>query len=267
MDSGSALAAIHRRFARADAELANGFAEHVTMGAEAMLTLGVDPAVVLAWAGRHDPVPTTAGSPLDVSRDQIARELAAEDDWTSVLRHHVRSLVGQLDAHLFHGLIRTAHATRALHDHDGPDARAELAAGLAAWTVWASGRHDAAPSPAADPRLEIVDAARRGAGAFVTTPSIFTLHAVTAPMAYLLVADHLDEDTHAIAAAVFARTHERYAAHIPGDSRAVAPTTDELAGLAQRWDAHPAKLVEASLRGYAHEGDQVFLDAAAAVLR
>jgi len=34
--------------------------------------------------------------------------------------------------------------------------------------------------------------ARRGAAAFVATPSIFTLHAVTAPMAYLLLGQHLD---------------------------------------------------------------------------
>jgi hypothetical protein len=90
--------------------------------------------------------------------------------------------------------------------------------------------------------------ARRGAGAFVATPSIFTLHAVTAPMAYLLVADHLDADTHAVAAAVFARTHRRHPVPPVRTDHAVVPTVAELARLTRQWDAHPAKLVEAALR-------------------
>jgi hypothetical protein len=257
---------IHRRFASTEAELANGFAEHATMGAEAMLTLGLDPAAVLAWADRHDPVPVADGSPLDIARDAITRELA-DGDWAAVVRRHVAPLAGRLDAHLFHGLIRTAHATRALQDHDDPDARIELAAGLAAWTVWAGGgEREAAPATAADPLADILEMARRGAGAFVATPSIFTLHAVTAPMAYLLVADHLDADTHAVAAAVFARTHRRHPVPPARTDHAAAPTAAELAKLTRQWDAHPAKLVEAAMRGHARTGDNVFLDAAASMM-
>ena len=256
---------IHGRFANAEAELANGFAEHTTMGAEAMLTLGLDPAAVLAWADRHDPVPVTDGSPLDVARNAIARELA-DGDWASVLRRHVAPLAERLDAHLFHGLIRTAHATRALQHHDDPSARVELAAGLAAWTVWAGDEREVTRSTAADPLAEILEMARRGAGAFVATPSIFTLHAVTAPMAYLLVADHLDAHTHAVAAAVFVRTHRRHPVPPVRADHAVEPTAVELTKLTRQLDAHPAKLVEAALRGLALSGDAAFSDAVATMM-
>jgi hypothetical protein len=260
------MAIVHRRFARAEAELANGFAEHATMGAEAMLTLGLDPAAVLAWADRHDPVPVAGGSPLDVARDAIARELS-DEDWRAVLRRHVAPLAGRLDAHLFHGLIRTAHATRALEHHDDPDTRTELAAGLAAWTVWAAaGEQEVTPSITADPIAEILEMARRGAGAFVATPSIFTLHAVTAPMAYQLVAEHLDADTHAVAAAVFARTHRRHPAPPVRVGPRTAPGATELSNLTRQWDAHPAKLVEAALRGHASTGDAAFLDAVSTMM-
>jgi hypothetical protein len=256
---------IHQRFSNAEVELANGFAEHTTMGAEAMLALGLGPADVLAWADRHDPLPVADSSPLLAIRNAIGRELA-EDEWTSVLRRRVEPLAARLDAHLFHGLIRTAHATRALQHHDDPDGRMELAAGLAAWTTWAGDEHEVAGSTGADPLGEIVEMARRGAGAFAATPSIFTLHAVTGPMAYLLLADYLDADTHAVAAAVFDRTHRRHPAPRPRPEHAAVPTTAELVKLTQQWDAHPAKLVEAAVRGYANTGDAVFLDAVATMM-
>lgn len=265
VERNQVMAIIHRRFANAEAELANGFAEHATMGAEAMLTLELDPATVLAWADRHHPLPTTDRSALSVARAEIERELAA-NDWVSVLRNRVALLAARLDAHLFHGLIRTAQAARALRRDDGPDGRSELATGLAAWTVWAGDKHGVAPSTAADPLAEILESARRGASAFATSPSIFTLHAVTAPMAYLLLAEYLAADTHAIAAAAFARTHRRHPVPPARLAPAVVPTASELAKLAQHRDAHPAKLVEAALRGYARSGDATFLDAVATMM-
>ncbi len=112
-----------------------------------------------------------APSPGRTVRDAIASELAG-GDWCEVLGRHVGFLVDRLDAHLFHGLIRTAHAARALRDHDGPEARAELASGLAAWTVWAAETGaEVAPSPATDPLGEILELARRGAAAFVAQRS------------------------------------------------------------------------------------------------
>jgi hypothetical protein len=50
MDRVEAMAVVHGRFAEAEPELSTAFAEHATMGAEAMLTLGLDPASVVACA-------------------------------------------------------------------------------------------------------------------------------------------------------------------------------------------------------------------------
>ncbi|MFN0091452.1 MAG: hypothetical protein ACKVWR_14475 [Acidimicrobiales bacterium] len=181
-------------------------------------------------------------------------------------------MVDQLDAHLFHGLIRTAHAVRSLQGVDDQPRRAELAAGLASWVAWAL-VPAGAPQPEADtattaaPLAVVLDAARRGAGAFAAKPTIFTLHAVTAPMAFLLLAEHVDESIHARAAAAFARTHHGHG-QPPARAGEPTPTPDPaaIARLAQRWDAHPAKLIEAALRGHTLTGDVVFLDAAAAML-
>ena len=100
--------------------------------------------------------------------------------------------------------------------------------------------------------------ARRGAAAFVTTPSIFTLHAVTAPMAYLLIADHVDDDTQAIAATVFTHTHRRHLSAPLRPSDGQSAGSSDLSVLARRWDAHPAKLVEAAQRGHGLTCDVVF---------
>jgi hypothetical protein len=247
--------------------LPNGFAEHTTMGAEAMLTLGLGPAAVLTWADGHEPVPVPDRSPLMITRTAITNELA-DGDWRLVLRQHVAALVGRLDAHLFHGLIRTAHAARALDMHDDIHARAELAAGLAVWTVWAGeAPRDPATSAADDPQAEILEMARRGAAAFAAAPSIFRLHAVTAPMAYLLIAEHLDATADAVAASVFSATHRRHPVPPPRSADRQEPDPAAMSALARRWDAHPAKLVEAALRGHARSGDAAFLDAAAAMMK
>jgi hypothetical protein len=262
----AAMARVHERFADAEPELANGYAEHATMGAEAMLTLGLDPAAVVSWAFQHEPVPVPEGSQLRVVRDSIAAELR-DGDWRVVLRMRAGDLVDRLDRHLFHGLIRTAHAVRALERRDGAEARAELAMGLAAWRSWAGPeRHAVTPSAAADPLAEVLEFARRGAAAFAAKPSIFTLHAVTAPMDYLLIADHLDESVHVVAAGLFANTHKRHVAVAARADDRPAPSPELLAGLLHRWDAHPAKLVEAALRGRALSGDAAFGDAVAAMI-
>jgi hypothetical protein len=44
------------------------------------------------------------------------------------------------------------------------------------------------------------------------------------------------------------------------------PTATELAKLTRHWDAHPAKLVEAAMRGLALSGDAAFSDAVATMM-
>lgn len=272
MDASVARHTVQARFATADPELPNGFAEHTPMGVDALLALGLDPDAVVAWAARHDPVPLGPATPVAAHRAQIVGELERLA-WDEVLRRHTAGLAGRLDAHLFHGLIRTAHAVRGLRAGPHPAGLGELATALAAWHAWAERDGDpgepAAGQPSGAEAAElVVDAARRGAVACAARPSIFTIHAVTAPMAFLLLADLLDDTTVAAAAGAFARTHARYAAPAepsPPPGRTTPPGPDRLASLLDRWDAHPAKLTEAALRGFEATGDVVFLAAVEAV--
>jgi hypothetical protein len=90
---------------------------------------------------------------------------------------------------------------------------------------------------------------------------------MTAPMAHLLLAEHLDPALNALAAAAFERTHRRHAAHPTRvDDRPFAHS-ERLTTLADQWDAHPAKFVEAAKRGHDLTGDAVFVDAANAMIR
>jgi DNA-binding transcriptional regulator YdaS (Cro superfamily) len=243
------------------------------MGAEALLRLGVDPASVSSWVERHQPQPLPADSPVAIGRAVIAEELATAD-WRQVAQRHVEQLIGRLDVHLFHGLIRTAHAVRALEIHEDQAGRDELAMALAAWRQWAGADAQVpwrSPAPASStPVVEgaVLEAARRGAVAFVAKPTIVTIHAVTAPMAYLLLGYLCDPSGQQRAAEVFSRTHQAYPDELgQAPPRTLQrPTPAQLQPLAQRWDAHPAKLVEAALRGYDSSGEVVFLQAIAVML-
>ena len=272
MDASAIRQAVNQRFGDANPELPNGFAEHTPMGVDALLALGLQPDAVLAWAARHEPVAIGPGEPVALRRAAIHAELERLP-WDDVLRRHLAQLAPHIDAHLFHGLIRTAHAVRGLQAHIAHGGVAdetglnELATGLAAWHVWAGdpAELDGAPAAADAGALDaVLDAARRGAGACAAKPSIVTIHAVTAPMAFLLLADLLDDGTVAAAAQAFGRTHARYPAPAPSD-RSDRPGADRLVSLLDRWDAHPAKLSEAALRGFDVTGDGVFLDAMEAI--
>jgi hypothetical protein len=67
-------------------------------------------------------------------RELILAELRAED-WKDVVRRWVPRFVPGLPAVATHGVIRTAHAARALGARDNEVRRAELATGLAYWAV------------------------------------------------------------------------------------------------------------------------------------
>jgi len=88
----------------------------------------------------------------------------------------------------------------------------------------------------------------------------------SAPMAYLLIADHLDETANATAAGVFARTHRRHPEPPARRDHRPGPDPSRLARLGHQWDAHPAKLVEAALRGHRLTGDAAFGDAVAGMM-
>jgi hypothetical protein len=135
-----------------------GFAFHGPMGAEALSTLGHDD-LVAGWAEeyktRHDPIdapprfdPLDAADPMswrpalgDPRRATDWAELFGgqlrDQPWSAVARHWVPQLLpGQAGA-LTHGLIRVAHAVRAMPAEGPPSALLldELARGLAYWAA------------------------------------------------------------------------------------------------------------------------------------
>ncbi|HUB94898.1 MAG TPA: questin oxidase family protein [Stellaceae bacterium] len=135
-----------------------GFAEHGTMVAETISTLGFHDEV-LPWVEgaeknrRHIPAPP-ASAPIEGGdegawRDALGatkrvtdwlgffRRALAERPWQEVLGSWLPILIPGYAGGLTHGLIRTAHAVRAFPEGAAPSAleRDELARGLAYWAA------------------------------------------------------------------------------------------------------------------------------------
>lgn len=258
-----------------------GFIDHTVMGAEALVGLGLGEQVD-GWRARSRPRPfeaPVAGIAIETDWRQALGRRENFGDWIAyfdrilaarpfaeVLATWVPRLAHDPGALLFHGVIRTGHATRALEHADTPARRRELARALALWAIGVRAAPPDAPAGEAD-LATILDYARRGAAAYVRSPNIVALHHVTGPMGYMLLGQHLDGAAHGVASAGFARSHAR----LSGDAGAAtgsAPVFEraQIDALARQGDVHAIKLTEAAFRAHAATGDPVFLHAAAAVL-
>jgi hypothetical protein len=127
-----------------------GLANHGPMAAEALAHLGREDAIA-DWAEQYrrrlEPAPPPADRPL--SEEDWPDALGQEErfpDWLALFEREVAdrppvAVVGEWAPRLLpgtigaatHGLIRTAHAVRALAAADTPPRRLELANGLAFW--------------------------------------------------------------------------------------------------------------------------------------
>jgi len=265
------------------------FIDHATMGAEALVALGLGHKVS-DWISRHRvrryEAPSAGVSISSAWKEAVGRK-ECHGDW---LRHLESELNGNrfenvlaawterfahdVGAFLFHGLIRTAHAARALRHKDTQERRGELARGLA---LWAIGIKSPPPNdlPAretgVDATAEIMQCARAGAVTFVRKSTIPNLHLVTGPMAYMMISHHLDSRVHDTAMLAFRRTHAKAIGALEPDRREALsepiPSLDQahLEALAEGTNAHPIKLTEAALRAYRATGDDLFLKAAGKV--
>ncbi|MCA9506144.1 MAG: DUF4243 domain-containing protein [Myxococcales bacterium] len=167
------------RFRIVGLEYADGLSNHGPMAAEALVGLGhqalipalVDvyaPRLPAARAGRvlSEAEQASARGRVEHAADQVATfeaRLEAAADWRDVIAREVPPLLPGLFAATGHGLLRTAHAIRALEREDSALRRGELARGLAHW----SSRYQTLPghpppssAPPADPatlavRLEV----------------------------------------------------------------------------------------------------------------
>jgi hypothetical protein len=127
-----------------------GLANHGPMAAEALAHLGREEAIadwVEHYRTRLEPAPPPAERPL--SEEDWPQALGEEDrfaEWLTLFEREVAdrppvAVVGEWAPRLLpgavgaatHGLIRTAHAVRALGASDTPPRRLELANGLAFW--------------------------------------------------------------------------------------------------------------------------------------
>jgi len=134
-------------------EVAGGVApNHGPMAAEALVSLGCDD-IVVAWADRYrrqlgamspPSSPVTAGGwaqalgAIDRFADWVAffRAQLAEAPWRVVFREWIGRLLPATPSAGAHGLIRTAHALRALADTETALRVEELGVALAYWAAY-----------------------------------------------------------------------------------------------------------------------------------
>ena len=149
-----------------------GLANHGPMAAEALVHLGREDAIadwVEHYRTRLDPAPPPAARPL--SEEEWPQALGREAQfpaWLTLFEREVAdrppvAVVGEWVPRLLpgaigaaaHGLIRTAHAVRALAAADTPPRRLELANGLA---FWASTYHELPGPPLLIGKEDVPDA-------------------------------------------------------------------------------------------------------------
>src|SRR5262245_63471473 len=134
-------------------EVAGGVApNHGLMAAEALVALGRDD-IVVAWAERYrrklnamppskSPITTKdwaeALGAIDRFADWVAffRTQLSEAPWGAVFREWIGTLLPATPSAGAHGLIRTAHALRALEDAETPLRIEELGVALAYWSAY-----------------------------------------------------------------------------------------------------------------------------------
>jgi hypothetical protein len=264
------------------------FVSHAAMACEALSTLGLDDviddwveyfeaslvaapsAVPPVWHGDFDWEGLVGDSRLLPQWLGYFDASIAEEGWPTVVEQWVPRLMPGLASALFHGVIRTSHAVRAIDRADTPARRAELVRGLANWATWfrpgpevvSTGRRD-------DPAQAALRAAAVGARCYVARPTIVDLHGVTGAMAVELLTHHIPPADADDAVGQLAAEHQDlYRGVVPVEDRDLDPTgwDDDLArAAAESGDPHQVKLVEACRRGFEIIGDAGFLEASRTV--
>ncbi len=196
-----ALARIH---AHAD-EDDRGFTSHAPMVVDALVALDradrIEPfldAYLPAFA-EIDP----ARDPVEAAARTWIEAHGAADDWATVLDAELRSLAPSVFSAATHGLIRAAHATRMLAEHDNAVRRHELARALAYWRATEASL-PGEPGSAAEPDLTadrliadlvVVPNEQRNFGLFTEGVKVLPEHAPFGEtVSRLVVPDRVDGD-------------------------------------------------------------------------
>jgi Questin oxidase-like len=270
-----------------DFEVPNRFVNHAPMACEALDALGLD-SLIGEWVRGFESFlgqavqPVPSGWPRGFDwKDRLGdyrllpewmgyfERAIAGDGWPTVVRTWVPRLMPGLVAALFHGVIRTSHAVRAIDHVDTPARRAELARALGNWAAWFSpGQPVEEARGADDPGSAALAAAAAGARCYVTAPTIFNLHGVTGAMAVHLLSDHLSTPEAAAAARQLQAEHRSLYRGVPPMAEAGLTEhwdDDVMVAASQSHDSHQIKLTEACHRGFVMTGDLGFAAAAQTV--
>lgn len=165
-----ALARLHRTDVEFASGRTDGLSNHGPMAAESLVELGGEARVmpfVLQYERRLRPLPARDGRPpvlgdpttVMAFLDRYETALAVADPLPP-LRAALDELMPAAVSGAAHGLLRTAHATRALLARDVPVRRREVAFALASWAI----RHQRIPgAPGSSPieGLDVVSALLR----------------------------------------------------------------------------------------------------------
>ena len=198
------------RVSALDFEIPNPFVNHAPMACEALATLNLD-SEIGDWVERYESSMRQAVPPATPSWQNgfdwknllgdyrllpewmgYFGEAIDDEGWRAVVELWVPRLMPGLVSALFHGVIRTSHAVRAIEVSDTRARRAELARALGNWAVWfAPGEPVDESAGFDDPQPMALQAAATGTRYYVAEPTIFYLHGVTGAMAVHLLAGHL----------------------------------------------------------------------------
>jgi hypothetical protein len=282
-----ALDSAFDRVSALDFEVPNRFVNHGPMACEALATMGYHDRIS-EWVHRLEAMMGQAVAPVtprwgprwdwrDVAGDYrrlpewmgfFARSVD-QDGWQSVVTEWVPRFMPALSSALYHGVIRTAHAVRAIDVVDSPSRRAELARALGNWATWYHPGPPPGPASAGNDREGApVAAAAAGARAYTASPGIFYLHGVTGAMAVALLSTYLAPADAAAAVAQLRADHQQlYGGQPRPASSETTPDWDpDVADhAAASHVAHQIKLVEACQRGFTASGDPAFALAARTV--
>jgi Questin oxidase-like len=287
--SSSSVAALDdalERVSALDFEIPNPFVNHAPMACEALSALSLD-SEIGDWVGRYERnmrqavPPVTPNWPRGFDWNEFLGDyrllpewmgyfdqVIDDEGWSATVAVWVPRLMPGLVAALFHGVIRTSHAVRAIEVADTESRRAELARALGNWAVWfAPGESFDENTEFDDPQAVALRAAALGARCYVADPNIFNLHGVTGAMAVHLLAGHLSEADALTAVSQLRAEHRSlYVGVTPVAQDGEGRWNEEIVTAASRsYDSHQIKLVEACRRGFFLNGDSGFLRAAATV--
>lgn len=280
----TALDEAFERMASSGFELPNGFVNHGAMACEALAALGFE-AEIGDWAARFSRVAGAGVTPESTSSFEWYAALGdyrrlpewigtfenaiADEGWSRVVEVWVPRLLPGMATALFHGAIRTSHAVRAVAAEDNAQRRGELARALGYWAArYRPGEPTGAPAEIEDVGAAVLASAGEAARFYLGEPSIYHLHGVTGAMAVHLLAPYVPESAALVGLRQLNAEHTAmYAGAERVDDPPVAgASARDLADAAQTsGDPHQVKLVEASLRALATNGDSAFSAAAEVV--